>query len=93
MFTLANFLIEKGALLSMALAGIGLIVAIILIRMVVSQSAGSDLMKKVAGAIQDGAKAYLRRQVVAISVISVGLAVVLFLVAPVLIAHLYLLYR
>jgi K(+)-stimulated pyrophosphate-energized sodium pump len=81
MLILANFLIEKGAVLSLALAGIGLIVAIILIRMVVSQSAGSDLMKKVAGAIQDGAKAYLRRQVVTISVISVGLAVVLFLVA------------
>ena len=81
MFILANFLIEKGAVLSLALAGIGLIVAIILIRMVVSQSAGSDLMKKVAGAIQDGAKAYLRRQVVTISVISAALAVVLFLVA------------
>ncbi|MED5586232.1 MAG: sodium-translocating pyrophosphatase [Verrucomicrobiota bacterium] len=81
MLILANFLIEKGAVLSLALAGIGLIVAIILIRMVVSQSAGSDLMKKVAGAIQDGAKAYLRRQVVTISIISVGLAVVLFLVA------------
>ena len=81
MFILANLLIEKGAVLSLALAGIGLIVAIILIRMVVSQSAGSDLMKKVAGAIQDGAKAYLRRQVATISVISAGLAVVLFLVA------------
>ena len=81
MFILANFLIEKGAVLSLALAGIGLIVAIILIRMVVSQPAGSDLMKKVAGAIQDGAKAYLRRQVVTISVISAALAVVLFLVA------------
>ena len=81
MFILANFLIEKGAVLSLALAGIGLIVAIILIRIVVSQSAGSDLMKKVAGAIQDGAKAYLRRQVVTISVISAALAVALFLVA------------
>ena len=81
MFILANFLIEKGAVLSLALAGVGLVVAIILIRMVVSQSAGSDLMKKVAGAIQDGAKAYLRRQVVTISIISAGLAVVLFLLA------------
>ena len=53
MLILANFLIEKGAVLSLALAGIGLIVAFFLIRMVVSQSAGSDLMKKVAGAIQD----------------------------------------
>ncbi len=81
MFILANFLIEKGAVLSLALAVIGLVVAVILIRMVVSQSEGSDLMKKVAGSIQDGAKAYLRRQVVTISIISAGIAVVLFLLA------------
>jgi len=59
----------------------GLVVAFILVRMVVSKSAGTDLMKKVAGAIEDGAKAYLRRQVVTISVISVILAVILFLLA------------
>jgi K(+)-stimulated pyrophosphate-energized sodium pump len=81
MFLLANILIDKGVVFSLALAGISLVVATILIRMVISQSAGTDLMKKVAGAIQDGAKAYLRRQVVTISIISAGIAVVLFLLA------------
>ena len=81
MFLLANILIDKGVVLSLALAVVGLVVAIILIRMVVSQPAGSALMKKVAGAIQDGAKAYLRRQVVTISIISAGIAVLLFLLA------------
>ena len=81
MFLLANILIDKGVVLSLALAVVGLVVAILLIRMVVSQPAGSALMKKVAGAIQDGAKAYLRRQVVTISIISAGIAVLLFLLA------------
>jgi K(+)-stimulated pyrophosphate-energized sodium pump len=78
---IANALITNGINISLGIALLGLVVAFVLIRMVVSKSAGTDLMKKVAGAIQDGAKAYLRRQVVTISVISGILAVVLFLLA------------
>ena len=77
----ANALMTNGITISLGLALVGLVVAFVLIRMVVSKSAGTDLMKKVAGAIQDGAKAYLRRQVVTISVSSGILAVILFLLA------------
>ena len=79
--TLANFLIDIGIPFSLFLGGIGLIVAIILIRSVVKQSVGTELMQKVAGAIQDGAKAYLNRQVRTISFISLGIALVLFLMS------------
>lgn len=82
MFLIAsNLLITKGIPISLVLAGVGLIVAILLIRVVVKQPAGSDLMQKVAGAIQDGAKAYLSRQVKTISYISIGIAIILFLMA------------
>ncbi|NCG27275.1 MAG: sodium-translocating pyrophosphatase [Verrucomicrobiales bacterium] len=79
--TLANFLIDIGIPFSLFLGGIGLIVAIILIRSVVKQSVGTELMQKVAGAIQDGAKAYLNRQVRTISFISLGITLVLFLMS------------
>ncbi len=78
---IAASLEANGIPISLALAGLGLIVAILLIRMVVSQPAGGEKLRKVAGAIQDGAKAYLRRQVITISAISGGLAVLLFLLA------------
>lgn len=81
METITHLLTANGIGLSLGLAGFGLLVAFVLIRMVVSQSPGNALMRKVAGAIQDGAKAYLRRQVITISAISVGLAGLLFLLA------------
>ena len=77
----ADFLIDSGIPFSLFLGGIGLVVAIILIRSVVKQSVGTELMQKVAGAIQDGAKAYLNRQVRTISIISLGIALVLFLMS------------
>ena len=58
----ADFLIDNGIPFSLFLGGIGLLVAILLIRSVVKQSVGTELMQKVAGAIQDGAKAYLNRR-------------------------------
>jgi len=77
----ADFLIDSGIPFSLFLGGIGLLVAILLIRSVVKQSVGTELMQKVAGAIQDGAKAYLNRQVRTISIISLGIALVLFLMS------------
>ncbi|MBT7982237.1 MAG: sodium-translocating pyrophosphatase [Akkermansiaceae bacterium] len=77
----ADFLIDSGIPFSLFLGGIGLVVAILLIRSVVKQSVGTELMQKVAGAIQDGAKAYLNRQVRTISIISLGIALVLFLMS------------
>ena len=78
---LANFLINSGIPFSLFLGAIGLVVAILLIRSVVKQSVGTELMKKVAGAIEDGAKAYLSRQVRTISFISVCIALILFLMS------------
>ena len=50
----------------LALAG-----AFYLIRMVVGCSPGNDKMRRVAGAIEEGAKAYLNRQLLSVSIIAV----------------------
>ena len=65
-----RFLTDYGIASSLTLGAVGLAGAIYLIRMVNSCSEGNDRMAEIAGAIQAGAKAYLRRQVVTISVIA-----------------------
>ncbi|MBV8099211.1 MAG: sodium/proton-translocating pyrophosphatase, partial [Verrucomicrobia bacterium] len=50
----------------LALAG-----AFYLIRMVVRCSPGNEKMRRVAGAIEEGAKAYLNRQLLSVSIIAV----------------------
>ena len=68
--TICNILSSHGVGLSLGAAGIGLLAAFVLIRMVVKSPPGTEKMLSVAGAIQQGAKAYLNRQVVTISVIA-----------------------
>ena len=76
---LANFLVDNAVLIAMLFAALGLMVSLVLIKMVTSCSAGNEKMQHVAGAIQEGAKAYLNRQVATISVIAAAIFVLLFL--------------
>src|ERR1700751_4796683 len=46
-------------------------VAVFLIRMVIRSSPGNDKMRRVAGAIEEGAKAYLNRQLLSVGIIAV----------------------
>lgn len=66
-----SFLQTNGIALSIALSIVGLVVALILIRKIVSADAGNEKMHAIASAIQAGAKAYLNRQIMAVSVIAV----------------------
>jgi len=75
---MSDFLTHNGILLSIILAALGLGYAIVLIRKIAGSSPGNDDMKRVASAIQDGAKAYLRRQVRTVSVIAVIITLLLF---------------
>jgi len=74
MFIGASFLETRAVEISLALALLGLLYAVVLIAGILRASDGSEEMRKIAAAIQQGAKAYLNRQVVTIS----GIAVVIF---------------
>ncbi len=75
--TLAT-LIENGIPISLACAALGLVFALWLIKSLLSISSGTEKMQFIANAIEQGAKAYLSRQLVSISVIGIAIAALLF---------------
>jgi K(+)-stimulated pyrophosphate-energized sodium pump len=72
---LAAFLTDSGLALAMVCAAVGLAYAFYLIKTIMASPAGNERMKQIAGAIEEGAKAYLGRQVRSISVVAVLVAV------------------
>jgi K(+)-stimulated pyrophosphate-energized sodium pump len=79
MMTLIAFnLLDSGVHLSMLCAAIGLAFAFFLITAVIRKSAGNERMRQISAAVQEGAKAYLNRQVVTISAIAVIIFLLLF---------------
>src|SRR3954447_19144010 len=76
---LAASILDSGVTLSMVCAAAGLVFAFFLIRAIVSRSAGNERMREIAGAVEEGAKAYLRRQLVTISAIAAVLFILLLL--------------
>ena len=79
MIFLAFNILTSGVPLSMVCAVIGLVAAFYLIGVVVRSPSGNQRMREIAGAIQEGAKAYLNRQVITISSIAVVIFILLFI--------------
>src|SRR6266511_1395516 len=79
MIFLAFNILTSGVPLSMVCAVIGLAAAFFLIAAVVRSPAGNQRMQEIAGAVQEGAKAYLNRQVITISSIAVIIFILLFI--------------
>src|SRR5581483_11976484 len=77
MVFLADLLLDNGIALSLICALIGLGFAIYLMRWVVASSPGNERMRQIASAIEEGAKAYLNRQVATISIIAAVIVVLL----------------
>ncbi|MEY2510399.1 MAG: K(+)-stimulated pyrophosphate-energized sodium pump [Verrucomicrobiota bacterium] len=75
---LALDILKSGVPFSMICAVLGLLFAFFLIKAVIRLSPGNDRMRQIAGAIEEGAKAYLKRQVVTISAIAAVIFVLLF---------------
>jgi K(+)-stimulated pyrophosphate-energized sodium pump len=71
-------ILNSGVPLSMVCAVIGLAFAYLLILAIMRHSAGNERMREISAAVQEGAKAYLNRQVKTISVIAVVIFVLLF---------------
>jgi K(+)-stimulated pyrophosphate-energized sodium pump len=72
----ATFLLSSGLPVSLACALVGLGFAFYLIKSILASPAGNERMKQIAGAIQEGAKAYLGRQLRSVSFIA-GVIVIL----------------
>ncbi len=79
MTLLALTMLNSGVWLSMCCAVVGLVFAFFLIGAVLRASPGNARMQEIAGAIQEGAKAYLNRQVMTISMIAAVIFVLLFI--------------
>jgi K(+)-stimulated pyrophosphate-energized sodium pump len=71
----ASFFADSGMALSIVCAVIGLGFAAYLIKSILGSPAGNEKMRQIAGAIEEGAKAYLGRQVRSIALIAVVIAV------------------
>src|SRR6266702_1438848 len=78
MIFLALTILDSGVPMSMLCAVVGLIFAFLLIAVILRSSPGNERMREISAAVQEGAKAYLRRQVVTISVIAVIIFLLLF---------------
>src|SRR6201993_546274 len=78
MIFLALSILDSGVPLSMLCAVVGLVFAFLLIAVILRSSPGNERMREISAAVQEGAKAYLKRQVVTISVIAVIIFLLLF---------------
>src|SRR2546428_6661127 len=72
-------ILNSGVPLSMLCAIIGLAFAFFLILAIMRHSSGNERMREISAAVQEGAKAYLNRQVKTISVIGVVIFILLFI--------------
>jgi len=75
---LAFDILQSGVRLSLICAVIGLGCAFFLITVILRSSPGNERMRQISGAVQEGAKAYLNRQVMTISMIAVVIFLLLF---------------
>src|SRR6266446_9484690 len=76
---LALSILNFGVPLSMVCAAIGLAFAFFLIAAVTRAPSGNERMREIAAAVQEGARAYLNRQVKTIVVIAVVIFILLFI--------------
>src|SRR5947209_4475319 len=79
MILFAFNVLQSGVPFSMICAVIGLVFAFVLIGVVIRAPAGNERMRQISGAVQEGAKAYLNRQVITISSIAVIIFILLFI--------------
>src|SRR5471032_457892 len=72
-----TFLLQNGIPAALVLGAIAILTAIILAVKVHAAATGTDLMREIAAAVQEGAKAYLSRQIKTISAIAIVLLILI----------------
>jgi K(+)-stimulated pyrophosphate-energized sodium pump len=76
-FLATSFFLQSGIWFALVCALIGLGAALYLIKQIFAQSPGNERMRQIAAAIEEGAKAYLNRQIISVSAIAVIIFVIL----------------
>ncbi len=66
----SEFFLNQGINIALVLGVLGLVVAARLIKQIKAASPGNERMREVAAAVQEGARAYLNRQVTAVGIIA-----------------------
>src|SRR5207249_9571624 len=74
---LTKFLTDHGIVVALACAACGVAYGLFTSRWLLSKSPGSERMQEISKAVQEGARAYLRRQYTIIGVVAVALAIAL----------------
>jgi len=74
-----SFLLTNGIAVALGLGLVAIAAAIVLALKVRAADTGTDLMREIAAAVQEGAKAYLRRQIMTISAIAVLLVILIYI--------------
>jgi K(+)-stimulated pyrophosphate-energized sodium pump len=72
-----TFLLQYGIVTALVLGALAIVTAIILAVKVRAAGTGTDLMREIAAAVEEGAKAYLSRQIKTISAIAVVLLILI----------------
>ena len=76
---MSSFVSNNAILLAVICGLIAVVYGVLLIRWLMKLPAGDEVMQNVAGAIQEGAKAYLGRQYLTVTIIAVILVVLIWL--------------
>jgi K(+)-stimulated pyrophosphate-energized sodium pump len=83
---LTKFLTDHGVVVALACAGAAVVYGVLTSRWLLSKSPGNERMQEISKAVQEGARAYLRRQYTIIGIVAVALAVALLVALNVRVA-------
>ncbi|HEX2466876.1 MAG TPA: sodium-translocating pyrophosphatase [Solirubrobacterales bacterium] len=83
---MTDFLTDYGVVIALVCAGAAVLYGALVTQRLLKRSAGNERMQEISGAVQEGAKAYLKRQYTIIAIVAIPLAVVLLILQDLTVA-------
>ncbi|HEX6601710.1 MAG TPA: sodium/proton-translocating pyrophosphatase [Solirubrobacterales bacterium] len=77
---MTDFLTDYGVVVALVCAGAAVVYGVVITQRLLSRSPGNERMREISMAVQEGARAYLRRQYMIIAIAAVPLAILLWIV-------------